>query len=73
MTRLTKASEFWRRSNLYRFRGPQIDVGCPTLALTGTIKASAEAVMAEAIDAVFSICDRPISLERAKSQASVLL
>ncbi len=48
-------------------------IGCPTLALTGTIKPGAEAVLAEGIDAYFSICDRPISLDEAKTQASLLL
>jgi glycerate kinase len=48
-------------------------LGCPTLALTGTIKPGAEAVLAEGIDAYFSICDRPISLDEAKAQASLLL
>jgi glycerate kinase len=47
--------------------------GCPTLALTGTIKPGAEAVLAEGIDAYFSICDRPITLNEAKEQASQLL
>jgi glycerate 2-kinase len=48
-------------------------IGCPTLALTGTVKPGAQAVLDEGVDAYFSICDRPISLNEARDQASLLL
>jgi glycerate kinase len=48
-------------------------LGCPTLALTGTIKPGAEAVLEQGIDAYFSICPGPISLDQAVAQAETLL
>jgi glycerate 2-kinase len=48
-------------------------LGCPTLALAGAIKPGAEAVLAEGIDAYFSICPGPISLDQAIAQAETLL
>jgi glycerate kinase len=48
-------------------------LGCPTLALTGTINPGAEAVLEEGIDAYFSICPGPISLDQALRQAGILL
>ena len=44
-------------------------LGCPTLALAGTIGPGAEAVLDEGIDAYFSICPGPISLDEAIAQA----
>jgi glycerate kinase len=48
-------------------------LGCPTLALTGTIKPGSEAVLAQGIDAYFSICSGPIHLDQAIAQAGTLL
>ena len=48
-------------------------LGCPTLALVGTIGPGAEAVLDEGIDAYFSICPGPISLDEAVARASTLL
>ncbi len=48
-------------------------LGCPTLALVGTIGPGAEAVLDEGIDAYFSICPGPISLDEAVAQAATLL
>ncbi len=48
-------------------------LGCPTVALTGTIEPSARAVLDEGIDAYFSICPGPISLEDAIEHAGMLL
>jgi glycerate kinase len=48
-------------------------LGCPTLALAGTIGPGAEAVLEEGIDAYFSICPGPIGLDRAISRAGALL
>jgi glycerate kinase len=48
-------------------------LGCPTLALTGTIKPGAEAVLEQGIDAYFSICSGPISLDQAVAHAETLL
>ena len=39
-------------------------LGCPTLALAGTIGPGAEATLEHGIDAYFSICPGPIGLER---------
>ena len=39
-------------------------LGCPTLALAGSIGPGAEAALEEGIDAYFSICPGPITLER---------
>jgi len=48
-------------------------LGCPTLALAGSIGPGAEAVLEHAIDAYFSICPGPISLEQAIAEAEDLL
>jgi glycerate kinase len=47
--------------------------GCPTLALAGRIGPGAEAVLAQGIDAYFSICTGPMSLDEAMSRAGELL
>jgi len=46
---------------------------CPTLALAGSIGPGAEAVLEHGIDAYFSICPGPISLDQAIDQAGTLL
>ena len=46
---------------------------CPTLALAGSIGAGAEAVLEHGIDAYFSICPGPISLDQAIDEAGILL
>lgn len=48
-------------------------LGCPTIAIVGTIGPGFEAVHAEGIDAIFSLCPRPIPLRDALSQAAPLL
>jgi glycerate 2-kinase len=48
-------------------------LGCPTLAIAGAIGPGAEAVLEQGIDAYFSLCPGPISLDQAVSQASSLL
>jgi glycerate kinase len=48
-------------------------LGCPTLALAGSIGPGAEAVLEQGIDAYFSICTGPMSLDDAMNQASELL
>ncbi|MBX6314567.1 MAG: glycerate kinase, partial [Isosphaeraceae bacterium] len=48
-------------------------LGCPTLALAGSISPGAEAVLAQGIAAYFSLCPRPIPLEEALSRATTLL
>jgi glycerate 2-kinase len=48
-------------------------LGCPTLALAGTIGQGAEAVIDHGVDAYFSICSSPISLDEAIASASRLL
>ncbi len=48
-------------------------LGCPTLALAGSIGPGAEAVLEQGIDAYFSICSGPMSLERAVADAEELL
>jgi glycerate kinase len=48
-------------------------VGCPTLALVGSIGEGAEKALDEGIDAYFSICPGPIDLEAAVSEAASLL
>jgi glycerate kinase len=48
-------------------------LGCPVLALGGTLGDGAEAVLVEGIDAVFSICPGPLSLYEAVARAAVLL
>jgi glycerate kinase len=45
-------------------------LGCPTLALAGTLGPGAEAVLGEGIDAVFSLCPGPVSLEQAVAHAA---
>ena len=46
---------------------------CPTLALAGSIGPGAESVPEHGIDAYFSICPGPISLDQAIDQAGLLL
>ncbi len=48
-------------------------LGCPTLALAGSIGPGAEAVLEQGIDAYFSICSGPIGLEQAIAEAEELL
>jgi glycerate 2-kinase len=48
-------------------------LGCPTLALAGTIGPGAAAVLDQGIDAYFSICPGPIPLGDALSRAGALL
>jgi glycerate 2-kinase len=48
-------------------------LGCPTLALAGTIGPGAEGVLEHGIDAYFSICPGPIALADAIAQADQLL
>jgi glycerate kinase len=48
-------------------------LGCPTLALAGTIGPGAEAVLGQGIHGYFSLCPGPIPLEDAISRAAVLL
>ena len=48
-------------------------MGCPTLALAGSIGPGAEAVLEQGIDAYFSICTGPMSLDEALIQAGDLL
>ena len=48
-------------------------LGCPTLALAGTIGQGAEAVIEQGVDAYFSICSSPMSLDEAIASASRLL
>jgi glycerate kinase len=45
-------------------------VGCPTIALAGTVGPGAEETLAEGIDAYFSLCHGPTSLNDAMSHAS---
>jgi glycerate kinase len=47
--------------------------GCPVLALAGTLETGYEAVLDQGIDAVFSICPGPITLEDAVARAGPLL
>lgn len=46
---------------------------CPTIALVGSIGEGAEAVLDQGIDAYFSLCGRPMSLEAAMKDAEQLL
>jgi glycerate kinase len=46
---------------------------CSTIALAGTIGPGAEAVLAEGIDAYFSLCPGPIALEEAMTRTAELL
>jgi glycerate kinase len=48
-------------------------LGCPTLALAGSIGPGAEAVLEQGINAFFSICPGPMSLEQAIEEAAALL
>jgi glycerate kinase len=48
-------------------------MGCPTLALAGTIGLGAEAALEQGIDAYFSICPGPISLDESMTRAGELL
>jgi glycerate kinase len=48
-------------------------LGCSTIALAGTIGPGAEAVLAEGIDAYFSLCPGPIALEEAMTHTALLL
>src|SRR6516165_9573121 len=48
-------------------------MGCPTLAVAGRIGPGAEAVLEQGIDAYFSICTGPMSLDDAVIQAGDLL
>ncbi|MGC8638645.1 MAG: glycerate kinase [Isosphaeraceae bacterium] len=48
-------------------------LGCPTLAIAGTIGPGAEAVLNEGITAYFSICPGPISLAEAMERAAELV
>jgi glycerate kinase len=48
-------------------------LGCPTLAIAGSIGPGAEAVLEEGISAYFSICPGPIAREAAMAQAGELL
>ena len=48
-------------------------LGCPVIALAGTIEPGAEAVLEQGVSAYFSICPGPIPLEKAISQANDLL
>jgi glycerate kinase len=48
-------------------------LGCPTLALAGSIEPGAQAVLQLGIDAYFAICPRPIDLEFAMASAGALL
>ncbi len=48
-------------------------IGCPTLALAGSIGPGAEDVLLEGIDAYLSLCPGPITLEEAMNRAEELL
>jgi glycerate 2-kinase len=48
-------------------------LGCPTIALAGTIGPGAEAVLDQGVSAYFSICPGPIRLDKAIAQAHWLL
>jgi glycerate kinase len=48
-------------------------MGCPTLAIAGSIGPGAEDVILEGIDAYFSLCPGPITLEEAIAEAAGLL
>ncbi len=48
-------------------------LGCPTLAIAGSIGPGAEAVLEQGIDAFFSICPGPVSIDEAIERASELL
>ncbi len=48
-------------------------LGCPTLAIAGSIGPGAEAVLEQGIDAYFSICPGPVHIDEAIERASELL
>jgi len=48
-------------------------LGCPTLAIAGSIGPGAEAVLEQGIDAYFSICPGPVPIDEAIERASELL
>lgn len=48
-------------------------LGCPTLALAGTLGRGAEAVLREGVDAMFSLCSGPMPLDEAVARADELL
>ena len=48
-------------------------LGVPTLALAGTIGPGAEAVLLEGVEAYFSLCSRPLTLDEAIGDAAALL
>ena len=49
------------------------EVGCPTLALAGTLGEGARDVLAHGVDAVFSLCAGPLTLANALANADRLL
>jgi glycerate kinase len=49
------------------------EAGCPTVALAGALAPGAEAVLAEGVDAMFSLCNRPMELDEAVARAGELL
>jgi glycerate kinase len=48
-------------------------IGCPVLALAGSIGPGAEATLGQGLDAYFSICPGPIHLDQAMARAAELL
>ena len=48
-------------------------LGCPTLAIAGSIGPGAEAVLEQGVDAYFSICPGPVHIDEAIERASELL
>ncbi|MBV8384510.1 MAG: glycerate kinase, partial [Planctomycetaceae bacterium] len=48
-------------------------LGCPTIALAGTVGEGAAAVLEQGIDAFFSICPGPITLDDALARGATLL
>ena len=48
-------------------------LGVPTLALAGNLGPGAESVLAEGVDAVFSLCPGPVTLEAAVANATAWL
>ena len=49
------------------------ELGCPTIALAGAIAPGGEAVLAEGVSAMFSLCNRPMGLDEAVAHAGELL
>ena len=45
-------------------------LGCPTIALVGTIGPGAEAVLTEGVDAYFTLCPGPTGLDQATARAA---